>query len=133
RVRGGHGLLAPRPGGAPRQPRGALAPGPVASLAGLRILVVEDDRDSRELIGGILAHGGAEVRTAAGVDLALATLADWRADVVVAGIEKPDDDGHALLRGVRALPGAVGAAGPGGGPHRHAGVEGGGRLRATAR
>jgi signal transduction histidine kinase/CheY-like chemotaxis protein len=114
-----------------RQPRRALAPGPVASLAGVRVLVVEDDPDCRELIGGVLARGGAEVRTAAGAALALATLADWRADVVVTDIEMPVDDGYALMRRVRALPEAWGAGVPVVALTAHAGPEDGARLLAA--
>jgi signal transduction histidine kinase len=114
-----------------RQPRRALAAGPVASLAGVRVLVVEDDGDSRELIGGVLARGGAEVRTATGADEALVTLADWRADVIVTDIGMPADDGYALLRRVRALPDAQGGGVPIVALTAHGGPEDGARLLAA--
>jgi CheY-like chemotaxis protein len=114
-----------------RQPRRALAAGPVASLAGVRVLVVEDDRDSRELIGGVLARGGAEVHTAENADDALASLGDWRADVIVTDIEMPDDDGYALLRRVRALPEAQGGGVPIVAITAQGGAEDGARLLAA--
>lgn len=114
-----------------RQPRRALAPGPVASLAGVRILVVEDDRDSRELVGVALARGGAEVRAAAGADDALATLVGWRADVIVTDIEMPEEDGYSLLRRVRALPEARGAGVPVVALTAHGGADDGARLPAA--
>jgi signal transduction histidine kinase len=83
--------------------RSTHAAGPLASLAGVRVLVVEDDRDTLELFAGILALGGAELRTAQRADEALETLRVWRPDVIVSDIELPDTDGYTFIRRVRAL------------------------------
>jgi signal transduction histidine kinase/ActR/RegA family two-component response regulator len=83
-----------------------------ATLANLRILVVEDDHDTLELFAGILALGGAEVRGAHRTAEALETLADWRPDVIVSDLEMPEADGYAFIRGVRALPAERGGAVP---------------------
>jgi CheY-like chemotaxis protein len=84
--------------------RRTLAGGPLASLAGVRVLVVEDDRDTLELFVGILALGGAELRTAQRGDEALEAVGAWRPDVIVSDIELPDTDGYGFIRRVRALP-----------------------------
>jgi signal transduction histidine kinase/CheY-like chemotaxis protein len=85
---------------------------PLGSLNGIRVLVVDDERDTLELFDGILAMSGAEVRRALGTDEALEILAGWRADVLVSDIEMPHDDGYALIRRVRALPAEHGGATP---------------------
>jgi len=85
---------------------------PLGSLNGIRVLVVDDERDTLELFDGILAMSGAEVRRALGTAEALEILAGWRADVIVSDIEMPHDDGYALIRSVRALPAERGGATP---------------------
>ena len=77
--------------------------GPLGSLGGVRVLVVEDEPDALELFEGILATSGAEVRTASGAAAALQTLAGWRPDVIVSDVEMPHEDGYAFIRRVRAL------------------------------
>ena len=85
---------------------------PLGTLNGIRVLVVDDERDTLELFDGILAMSGAEVRGALGTAEALEILAGWRADVIVSDIEMPHDDGYALIRRVRALPAEHGGATP---------------------
>jgi signal transduction histidine kinase/ActR/RegA family two-component response regulator len=82
------------------------------SLDGVRVLVVDDDRDTLELFAGILTGAGAEVRRAERTDAALDVLAGWLPDVLVSDIEMPDADGYALVRRVRALPAEHGGAVP---------------------
>jgi CheY-like chemotaxis protein len=79
-------------------------------LNGRKILVVEDDADTRQMIQNALQMQGAQVRTADSAPAALETIATWRPDVLVSDIGLPGEDGYALLRRVRALP-----AGEGGG------------------
>ncbi len=74
-----------------------------ADLAGVRVLVVEDDEDSRELLTGVLEDAGAEVEAASHADAALAALERFRPDVLVSDIGLPGEDGYALIRRVRAL------------------------------
>jgi signal transduction histidine kinase/ActR/RegA family two-component response regulator len=72
-------------------------------LDGLRVLVVDDDPDAVELATAILAGAGAVVRTCGSAPEALATVQQWRPDVLVSDIEMPDEDGYTLIRKVRAL------------------------------
>jgi signal transduction histidine kinase len=93
----------------PRTPsRVPVANAPVGQAGGLslhaiRVLVVEDDADSRELIMSLLAHAGAEVRACSSVAEAFATLAGWKPDVIVSDIAMPEEDGYALIQRLRAL------------------------------
>jgi signal transduction histidine kinase len=84
----------------------AAAEGPIAApmprLDAVRILLVEDDGDARELIREVLRGAGAEVRTAEGVDEALAALVSWPAEVLVSDLAMPGRDGLDLIRSVRA-------------------------------
>jgi PAS domain S-box-containing protein len=82
---------------------GALAPfAASASLAGLRVLVVEDDADSRALLAELLTGAGAEVLTAAAAEPALELLAREHVDVLLSDIGLPVTDGYTLMRRVRA-------------------------------
>lgn len=78
---------------------------PVAgiSLAGVRILVVDDDPTAVELNREILLQAGGEVRGSATGREALEVLGQWRPDVIVSDIEMPGMDGYSLIRQVRAL------------------------------
>jgi CheY-like chemotaxis protein len=86
------------------QPRaGGAVPGASSgALDGLRILVVDDERDALELFSTVLAGAGAETRPAASAAEALGILAEWTADVIVSDIEMPGQDGFALIRTLRA-------------------------------
>ena len=75
----------------------------VAILKGLRVLVVDDEEDVRELLTIALAQSGAEVRTAATVRVALEILSQWKPNVLVSDIAMPSEDGYDLIRAVRAL------------------------------
>ena len=73
------------------------------SLEGLLVLVVEDDRDTREVISILLEQAGASVTTFASSGKALAALARMRPHVLIIDIGLPDEDGYALIRKARAL------------------------------
>ena len=75
-----------------------------APLAGLRVLIVDDDLDSREVLASLLALRAAEVRSAGSVGEALETLSDWRPDVLVSDIGMPGKDGYDLIRELRSRP-----------------------------
>lgn len=76
---------------------------PAVSLRGLRVLVVDDDRDTLDLFTRVLDETGAELRTATSSRDAMAILGAWHPNVLVSDIEMPDEDGYALIRRVRAL------------------------------
>ena len=72
-------------------------------LAGLRVLVVEDDAEALELVSVILTGAGATVETCRTAEAALQVLRQWRPDVLVSDIQMPGEDGYSLIRKVRAL------------------------------
>jgi signal transduction histidine kinase len=79
-----------------------------AALAGLRILIVDDEDDARDAVATALARRGAETLTAGTVDAAIAILDDMLPDVLVGDIAMPGEDGYSLIRRVRARPSAAG-------------------------
>jgi CheY-like chemotaxis protein len=86
-----------------------------ADLAGLKILVVDDEADARELIRRVLVECRAEVLVAGTAEAALDCMRRDRPDVLVSDIGMPEVDGYELLKRIRAL-----------------GPAGGGRLPAIA-
>jgi CheY-like chemotaxis protein len=72
-------------------------------LQGLRILLVEDEPDARELIAMVLQSSGAEVEAVDSVKGALETLPHFVPDVLVSDIGLPLESGYDLIRKVRAL------------------------------
>jgi signal transduction histidine kinase/CheY-like chemotaxis protein len=72
-------------------------------LAGVRVLLVDDEPDARELVAAVLVQSGAEVVATASAAEALDALARARPHVLVSDISMPDEDGYALLRRVRSL------------------------------
>ncbi|MGC4090072.1 MAG: ATP-binding protein [Polyangiaceae bacterium] len=82
----------------------ALPRPPVNALAGLRVLVVDDEPDALALLREVLGAQGAEVHTAASVSEALERLSQVRPDVLVSDIGLPNEDGYSLIRKVRAEP-----------------------------
>jgi signal transduction histidine kinase/ActR/RegA family two-component response regulator len=86
----------------------AMADGPAwlgqgLSLRDLRVLVVDDDGDARELIGTILERYGADAMTVPSVEEGMHALAEWQPHVVVTDIEMPLEDGYTFIRRIRAL------------------------------
>jgi signal transduction histidine kinase/CheY-like chemotaxis protein len=74
------------------------------SLQGLRILVVDDEPDTRELIHEVLKECGAEVITSPSVAEALVALEQHKPDILISDLGMPDEDGYSLITKVRALP-----------------------------
>jgi signal transduction histidine kinase/ActR/RegA family two-component response regulator len=73
-------------------------------LDDVRVLVVDDEPDTRELLRTMLGHCGASVTVAGSVREALELLERVRPDVFVSDIGMPDEDGYDLIAKVRALP-----------------------------
>jgi CheY-like chemotaxis protein len=90
-------------------PNGSSAPG---MLAGVRVLVVDDDPDTRELIEAVLHESGAHVRSVPSARSALEEIESFRPDLLMSDIGMPEEDGYALIRKVRAREGAGGGRVP---------------------
>jgi len=71
-------------------------------LQALRILVVDDDRDSREMMIAALEAEGAEVIAVECVKSAFAALSDWQPDLLISDIRMPDSDGYSFLQTLRS-------------------------------
>ncbi|HVL35676.1 MAG TPA: ATP-binding protein, partial [Burkholderiales bacterium] len=99
----------PTPREHPVAPRGLGVDYRVADLEGVKVLVVDDEPDARELLRRVLSDCGAEVLAAADAGQALELVRTARPQVVVTDIGMPHADGYELLRRLRAL-----AAGQGG-------------------
>ncbi len=99
-------LDAPR-----RAPKRARPAGPGAAgkghagtrLAGLRVVVVDDEADARHLVEQLLRDAGAEVHAAASAAEALVLVEAARPDVLLSDIGMPECDGYEFIRQVRAL------------------------------
>jgi PAS domain S-box-containing protein len=74
------------------------------TLNNVKILVVDDDDDAREIASFLLEDAGAIVTASTSAHTALATLAQASFDVLISDIGMPDTDGYELMRQVRALP-----------------------------
>jgi CheY-like chemotaxis protein len=75
-----------------------------AGLDKLRVLVVDDEPDARELIGYVLEAYGTEVRLASTAAMARTELANYTPHVIISDIGMPDEDGYSLIRSIRTLP-----------------------------
>jgi len=82
---------------------GALASGRLPRLDGVRVLVVEDEGDARELMRTILVQCGAQVTVVGAARAAVEALEGAPFDVLVSDIAMAEDDGYDLIRAVRAL------------------------------
>jgi signal transduction histidine kinase/ActR/RegA family two-component response regulator len=80
-----------------------------ATLAGVRVLVVEDEDDSRDLLQEALLGAGAVVRSADSAEAALAVFGQEDLDIIISDIGMPGVDGYELMRRIRRLPGERGA------------------------
>ena len=75
-----------------------------STLRGTRILIVEDDVDTREILSVILTRYETEVRTAVSAAQAFEILTRWRPEVVISDLRIPVEDGYALISKIRSLP-----------------------------
>jgi PAS domain S-box-containing protein len=92
--------------------RGAEEEGAPSSLAGLSVLVVDDEPDVRELVTAMLEPRGVRVRTAASAEEALARLREAPCDVLLSDVAMPGEDGYQLVERVRRLPPEAGGRTP---------------------
>jgi PAS domain S-box-containing protein len=73
------------------------------SLTGLRLLIVDDEADAREVMRFMLERGGAQVRTADSAAQALDAIREARPDLLISDIGMPVEDGYVLVRRLRAM------------------------------
>jgi CheY-like chemotaxis protein len=74
-------------------------------LSGLKVLTVDDQQDTRELITLALGRYGAEVRASDSASMALKMIEEWKPDVVVSDIGLPEMDGYDFMRRLREIEG----------------------------
>ncbi|MDF5735675.1 MULTISPECIES: response regulator [unclassified Nostoc] len=73
------------------------------SFKGLRLLVVDDDPDTRTLLTFLFELDGAEIVTAALAGEALEIMSSFKPDILISDIYLPDEDGYSLLLKARNL------------------------------
>ena len=78
------------------------------SLHGLRLLLVEDDPDTREVVGALLRDAGAKVMAVSSVEAALKAIGSAPPDVLISDVGMADQDGYDLIRAVRRMRPAAG-------------------------
>lgn len=84
-----------------------VAPNEDKLLDNIKILVIEDDPDSREVLQLLLEQSGARVQSAESAAEAMNILHQWQTDlpnVIVSDLAMPDEDGYSLLARIRLLP-----------------------------
>ncbi len=82
----------------------ATAPDARQSLQGVKILVVDDEADAREMLQVVLTRYGAQIETASNAQKALEIFEQFRPDILLSDIGMPGADGYSLIQSVRALP-----------------------------
>jgi PAS domain S-box-containing protein len=92
------------------RPEDEVAAGPASppvpigpSLDGLRVLVVDDDVDAREMLRDVLASSGAAVEIAESAVAGLEAVRRFRPDILVSDIGMPGEDGYSFMRRLREL------------------------------
>jgi CheY-like chemotaxis protein len=78
-------------------------------LSGVRVLIVDDDVDTCEMLSFALKQWGAETQASISVSEAFASLSKWVPDILLTDINMPGEDGYALISKLRALPAEMGA------------------------
>jgi len=95
--------LKARPGETPRQNAAGDSFADHIALEKVRVMVVDDEAETRNLLKLMLASHGADVETYGSGDEALAQLDQWKPQVIVSDIGMPVQDGYAFIRKVRSL------------------------------
>jgi CheY-like chemotaxis protein len=81
-------------------------------LAGIAVVVVDDDADARELLQAVLRDAAAQVSTAASAAAGLELVKAQHPDVLISDIGMPERDGYQLIRDIRRLPSTEGGRTP---------------------
>lgn len=82
---------------------------PPPKLDGVKVLVVDDEPDTRDMLRAMVGQFGAEVKTCSSSAEAIELLTRWEPDVIVSDIEMPDEDGYELIRKLRRAEASSGA------------------------
>ena len=107
-------IAALSPGEYQRQPDLAVQQSAIATagsaaatprIAGLNILIVDDEPDSRALIRRLFDDAGVSVRAVASAAECMVILERECPDVLISDVGMPGEDGYSLIRRIRALPG----------------------------
>jgi CheY-like chemotaxis protein len=81
---------------------------PLPSLNNIQILLVDDDRDTLDVLTAMLIEYNAEVQTASSAAEAIETLQWHKPDVIISDLAMPDEDGYSLLNRIRDMESIVG-------------------------
>src|SRR5690349_25058711 len=104
--------LGPALGGSSAEATGSVTRLRRGSLVGLRVLVVEDEADARELLVEILRGEGAVIQSASSAAEGFAALGAFQPELVISDIAMPDEDGYSLIRRIRSLAASAGGEVP---------------------
>ena len=80
---------------------GERAIGAMPDLSGIRVLVVDDENDTRDLLREVLEACGADVRDASSSEQAVAIVKEWVPGAIVSDIGMPGEDGYTFIRRIR--------------------------------
>jgi CheY-like chemotaxis protein len=80
-----------------------VAPSALKVLKGLRILVVDDEADSRDLVSAILMRCGSDVNCCKSAADGMKAFMSWKPDLLVSDIGMPVEDGYSLIKKLRKL------------------------------
>ncbi len=111
-VRGLAADVAPPRPGTPVGDAEPASPRKDAALSGLKLLVVDDEADARELVAHLLRDCGADVLAVDSARAALQAVEAWRPDLLLSDIGMPEQNGYELLELIRAMPRDAGGAIP---------------------
>ncbi len=75
-------------------------------LDGIRVLVVDDEDDIRQIVATVVTEYGAQARCASSAAQARRLLGETRFDVLLSDINMPNENGYELMRSIRHSPGA---------------------------
>jgi signal transduction histidine kinase/DNA-binding response OmpR family regulator len=76
---------------------------PGTKLNGIRVLIVDDDADTCEMLTFALSLLGAEAQASKSVSEAFVSIAGWMPDILLTDINMPDEDGYSLINKLRTL------------------------------
>jgi signal transduction histidine kinase/ActR/RegA family two-component response regulator len=82
------------------------------TLAGIHVVVVDDEQDARDLVTAVLEQAGAIVTSVGSVEEAMHAIAERPPSLLVSDIGMPGEDGYALIARLRALPAEAGGRVP---------------------